>query len=347
MSFLSRPNYQIEALKPLNNYPVFKEFYHRNLVSRSDIGHYRALILKLGLIYQGDINRSLKPAVLSFVADHGVALSKTFRPYFQKDSQEFILHLLSKPTYTYLGAQKVQEINHRIIDLGTERTDDSNSTFWIHRGKRLISAKINKASADFAQYPAMTTSECYQALATGEKLVERESFNKSNLLVLNSFGRGEELSFFSLFAALENQALVEVWEPKYFKELDIACIEDLSKAIRKNPLSHDPFTILSFYGSYETAALCGAILKAAEAKIPIVLSSSMAKVAALIAQRINSAVKDYCIIGQNGYFETEKIINKRLGNTFIDLSETSLKEPLFIGHQIQMLESMISELTEK
>jgi len=276
------------------------------------------------------------------VADHGIAKSFSLSSEERSDSYERILHILSKPNYYFFQAHDKTLLSHRIVDLGTFHSDENNSTVWLHRGQGLINARINSGSANFAEYPAMTTAQCEEAFAIGQKLVEREIYEGVNFLFLNSFGSGEELAFFALLAALEDRSFAELWEKDLFPQLDFKSVEDLSKALRRHPISHDPFTILSFYGSFETAALCGAILKGAEKGIPLILNSPMAKTAALIAARIDSKVLDYCIYSREGVFKKEQ---QQFGLSekipLLSKGAYQLREPLYLAGEMQILQSLL------
>jgi nicotinate-nucleotide--dimethylbenzimidazole phosphoribosyltransferase len=340
MSFLNKYHFHIEGVKNLSDNENFIRFQTGGYFTKSSLGHFYPLLERLALIQGQFPIAPLKPSILTFVADHGVSRANTE----EQDSHETILHILSKPNFYFLQAEKKTLLNHRIVDLGTFNSDENNSTFWMHRGQGLINARINSGSANFAEYPAMTTAQCEEAFAVGQKLVERELYSGINFLVLNSFGSGDDMAFFALFAALEDKSLLELWQDDSLATHNLKFIEDLSKALRKHPISHDPFTILSFYGSFETAALCGAILKGAEKGIALILNSPMAKVAAIITARINPKVLDYCILGQKGNLKIENNLDLKKEPVFLDLSQTRLKEPINLRSNIQLIQDLIAEL---
>jgi nicotinate-nucleotide--dimethylbenzimidazole phosphoribosyltransferase len=345
MSFLNKYNFRIEPLLGLKSKNEFlsalEAFYSRNM----HLGHYQELFRRLALVQGCYPLQSLKPSILTFVADHGISRYADFVGLNSVDSQEAILHALTSPKYFYLKGEEKKTLNHRIIDLGTFNADDNNSTYWMHRGQGLINARINTGSASFSDYPAMTTAECDQAFAVGQKLAAREIYNGVNLLVLNSFGNGDSLSFYALLAALENKSIAHLMNDETLAEFGTKSIQDLAKAIRKHPISHDPFTILSFYGSFETAALCGAILKSAESRVAIILRSPMAKIAALLAFRINDRVLDYCVFANQGALKTSKSqLFSKLAIPYLSLSDFQSREPIDIAAQLQIIEILQNEI---
>lgn len=343
MSFLNKYHVHIEGIKDLSDNEHFIRFKTEGYFTKSSLGHFYPLLERLALIQRQFPIAPLKPSILTFVADHGISIANTE----DQDSHETILHILAKPNYYLFQAEKKAFLNHRIVDLGTFNSDENNSTFWMHRGQGFINARINSGSANFAEYPAMTTAQCEEAFAVGQKLVERELYSGVNFLVLNSFGNGDDIAFFALFAALEEKSLLELWQADCLITYNLKFIVDLSKALRKHPISHEPFTILSFYGSFETAALCGAILKGAEKGISLVLNSPMSKIAAIIAARVNPKVLDYCILGQKGNLKIENDLFLKKEPVFLDLSQTRFKEPINLRSHLQLLQDLLVELGYK
>lgn len=346
MSFLDKLQLHIKGIQDLPENAALSHCLTEKGLSKSNLGHFEPLLQRLSLIQGKFPLEKLKPSILSFVADHGVAKSLVTTHEEFSDSHASILHILSKPNYYFFQAQEKTLLGHRIVDLGAFQSDENNSTFWLHRGQGLINARINSGSANFAEYPAMTTAECEEAFAIGQKLVEREAYGGVNFLFLNSFGKGEDISFFALLAALKDKSFSELWEHSLLPELEKNAIEDLSKAIRRHPISHDPFTILSFFGSFETAALCGAILKGAEQGIALILNSSMAKIAALITQRINPKAIDYCLYAHPGFFESER---QQFGLDsaipHLSMSAYKIPEPYYLAGEMQVLQALLEELT--
>jgi nicotinate-nucleotide--dimethylbenzimidazole phosphoribosyltransferase len=344
MSFLNKYQFRIEPLRSLKQnefLSAIEAFQKRGM----HLGHFQELFRRLASIQGSYPLQELKPSILTFVADHGISRNSDFIGLNSTDSQTAILHALTRPKYFYLKGEEKKTLNHRIIDLGTFTADDNNSTYWMHRGQGLINARINTGSSSFSDYPAMTTAECEEAFAVGQKLASREIYNGANFLVLNSFGNGDILSFYALLAALENKSIAYFIDQEARPEFTSKSIDDLAKAIRKHPISHDPFTILSFYGSFETAALCGAILKSAESGIAIILRSPMAKIAALIASRINDGVMDYCIFANQGSLKTEKSpLFSKLRVPYLSLSEFQSSEPIDTAAQLQILETLQREI---
>ncbi len=345
MSFLDKSQLNIKGIQNLPKSRSLRDCLLVKGQQEKDLGHFEPLLQRLALIHGKFPLPRLKPSVLTFVADHGVSKSLDTTHDEFSDSHASILHILSKPNYYFLQAHEKTPLSHRIVDLGAFQSDENNSTFWMHRGQGFINARVNSGSANFADYPAMTTAECEEAFAIGQKLVEREQFEGVNFLFLNSFGQGQDLSYFALLAALKDRSLADLWEENLLPQFESNRIDDLSKSLRRHPLSHDPFTILSFYGSFETAALCGAILKGAEQGVPLILSSPMAKIAAFLCSRIDSKCLDYCIFANTGIFTSEKEqFGLKVEIPKLSTGQYRFTEPFYLAGELQVFQSLLDEL---
>ena len=59
--------------------------------------------------------------------------------------------------------------------------------------------------------------------------------------------------------------------------------------------SNNPIDVLTHFGGFELVMICGAILKAAELKMTILIDGFNVSASCLAAISINKKVKDYCI----------------------------------------------------
>jgi nicotinate-nucleotide--dimethylbenzimidazole phosphoribosyltransferase len=71
----------------------------------------------------------------------------------------------------------------------------------------------------------------------------------------------------------------------------------LTKAIQQHAIDPDPFTVLTTFGGFEIAMICGAYLQAAEERMLIMVDGFISTSALLVASRLYPHVLDYCIFG--------------------------------------------------
>jgi nicotinate-nucleotide--dimethylbenzimidazole phosphoribosyltransferase len=69
----------------------------------------------------------------------------------------------------------------------------------------------------------------------------------------------------------------------------------LEQAIANQPIKNTPLNVLTTFGGFEIAMICGAMLKAAELKMVILVDGFITTAALLVAKAINEDVMKYCI----------------------------------------------------
>src|SRR5690606_22424233 len=104
-------------------------------------------------------------------------------------------------------------------------------------------------------------------------------------------------------------------------------METLKKAkeFHKSINDQDPLEILSTFGGFEIAQMCGGMLKAAELKMVVLIDGFISTAALLVAQMIHKNVLEYCIFTHHSdeqghkamleFLEAEPLVNlgMRLG----------------------------------
>lgn len=242
--------------------------------------------------HQGTLELQFKfPALLIFAADHGV--SRHFPAEARHQSADYFLQFLEGqgPLFKY---NRPSRYKVKLIDLGMNYSFEKDLSYWLNHGKKLLSVKIAPGTEDFLEYPALTTAQALEAFAIGKKLVEREKHFGSNFLALSGLGEGQTASLLTLWAAITEGRGRDLPQSISAKDLLKEMQERVDKALRKHPKTLDPLTLLTLYGGFEILALTGALLKAAEAGISILLDGPAAHTALYFAQFWNSQVAHYC-----------------------------------------------------
>ena len=140
-------------------------------------------------------------SALSFVGDHGIANSPAFKELYPDEYSS------AQEIFRLFEDQGESAEQHRIVELAVDYPFEQWSYFWIHHNNRFIRTALAESTADLQSYPALTTDQVQYAYDIGQKLASREIHRGVNLMVLNSFGKGEELSFLCCASALQNYAL--------------------------------------------------------------------------------------------------------------------------------------------
>lgn len=273
-------------------------------------GVFEPAYLRLAGIFATGPPRLERARFLLFAGDHGIA---GVAADTQKASGGQILDLLQ-------GLSIQQSIlaqaglRPTVAALAVDYPFESHHSYWLNRGSHFLQLKMAERSADFREYPALTSAQCLDAVFTGARLAQREHYKGADIQVLSSLGEAQDLSALVLAAALEDVPVAELLVDKSEREQigrQIALYE-LEKALRRHPKSHDPLTLLTLFGGYEIAALCGAILQSAELQKPILIEGLPSLVAARLAMQLEPLVCEYCFLADSGVYSVMRRLAKAM-----------------------------------
>ncbi len=232
-----------------------------------------------------------RPAVVIFAGDHGV-LAQGISPWPQEVTAMMIGafcagRAAANVIAEVVGAQVV------VVDVGVASELPEHPV--------LRSAKVRSGTADISQGPALTREEAARALLIGAELAaELQRRDGVDLLVGGEMGIGNTTSAACLIAAFTARPAQEITgrgtgidDDTFQHKLGI--VE--TALARHDPNPRDPLGVLAALGGLEHAALCGLILGAAAARVPLVLDGVSVNAAALAAVAFSPRARDYLIAG--------------------------------------------------
>ena len=158
----------------------------------------------------------------------------------------------------------------------------------------VIALDLDRPTADFTQNPAMTESECLEALNRGAAEVDLEA----DILVLGEMGIGNSTVAAALANALFGGSPAEWVGPGTGS--DAAGVARKMTAISKGLARHSglaSLATLAALGGREQAAICGAVLAARAARIPVILDGFICTAAAAVLHAADSRLLDHCLVG--------------------------------------------------
>jgi nicotinate-nucleotide--dimethylbenzimidazole phosphoribosyltransferase len=161
---------------------------------------------------------------------------------------------------------------------------------------RVVALNLDRPTADFTTAPAMTEDECLAALSAGAAAVTPEL----DLLVVGEMGIGNSTAAAALCARSFGGTAAEWVGPG--TGLDAAGVAHKAAVVERALALHGdaprgPFETLRRVGGREIAAIAGAVLRARQLGIPVVLDGfiSCSAVAPLAASV--PGVTDHCLAG--------------------------------------------------
>ena len=227
------------------------------------------------------------PAILVCAADHGIT-EEGISPFPQEVSFQMVMNFLQDGAAINVFSRQ-NNIKLLIADTGVNFNFEPNSN--------LIDVKIGLGTKNFAKEPAMTLAECEKAISNGADIVEKLFSEGTNIIGFGEMGIGNTTTAAALLCAYTKCTGKEAAGAG--TGLDEAGIahkaEVIEKAICMHKEASSPLEILSTFGGFEIATITGAILKAAELKMTIMIDGFIVTSALLAAFKINNNVLDYCV----------------------------------------------------
>ncbi len=159
--------------------------------------------------------------------------------------------------------------------------------------------RVAAGSADITTGPALSAGQLRSGIEAGFALAA-DLAERCEVIVLGEIGIANTTVAAALLAALTGLPPSAVCGRG--TGLDAQGLEHKRKLVAaalaaNTPDRTDPLECLRRVGGLEFAALCGALLGAADARRPVVLDGFATAVAALVACRLEAALRDYLIAG--------------------------------------------------
>ena len=160
----------------------------------------------------------------------------------------------------------------------------------------VIALDLDRPTADFTQGPAMSEAEALAALNRGAAAVDEGA----DILILGEMGIGNSTVAAALAAACFGGDVREWVGPGTGS--DPAGIERKVDAIERGLAKHastkgNAAAILAALGGREQAAICGAVLAARAARIPVILDGFICTAAAAVLAAADARLLDHCLVG--------------------------------------------------
>lgn len=282
------------------------------------LGKLEKIALQIGCI-QNSLEPILnKPIIVVFAGDHGIA-REGVSPYPQEVTYQMVYNFLQGGAGINVFA-KQNGIEIKVVDAGV------NFNFEPH--PNLINAKIDAGTKNYLHEPAMTETQCLEAVDKGAAIVEEIHKGGCNIIGFGEMGIGNTSSAAILMSLLCNIPLEScIGRGTGLDDIGLQKKKDILKSAitNQNHFERTPINVLKTFGGFEIAMMCGAMLKAAELEMVLMIDGFIATSALLVASKINTHVLDYCIFAHQSneqghllmldHFNAEPLLNlgMRLG----------------------------------
>lgn len=253
------------------------------------LGMLEEVALQIGLIQNTLAPQLHKPTIVVFAGDHGIATKGEVNPFPQEVTSQMVYNFVNKGAAINAFC-KSNNINLQVVDAGVNHTFPETLD--------IIHAKIDYGTRNYQESSAMSEEDCIKAINKGATIVQDHYHSGCNVIGFGEMGIGNTSSATLLMSTFLNLPISEcvgsgtgLDDEGIHKKAMI--LEQVLQHHKKD--SSNPLAVLSTYGGFEIAMICGAILKAAALKMAIIIDGFIVTAALLAAKAFNNHVTDYCI----------------------------------------------------
>ena len=176
----------------------------------------------------------------------------------------------------------------------------------------VVALDLDRPTSDFTTGPAMTAAETLEAMNRGAAAVDPGA----DVLILGEMGIGNSTVAAGLASALFGGDPADWVGPGTGSDAD--GIARKIAAIRAGLARHDglaPMQILAALGGREQAAICGAVMAARAARVPVILDGFICTAAAAPLYAADNRLLDHCLVGhvsaEPGHARLLEVLNQR------------------------------------
>ena len=266
------------------------------------LGRLEALVVQIAGITGSATPRIDRPAVIVFAGDHGVTAqgvsaypsAVTAQMVANFEAGGAAINVLARAA----GAKLV------VIDVGVAGPEPAPSS------------RIRAGTRDLTVEPAMNRDEALAAIGVGRDVTGGLVAEGCDVIALGEMGIGNTTAASALVAALTGRVPAEVTGRG--TGLDDEAVRYKTAVIeralqRHQPRRDDPLGTLAAVGGLEIAALVGAMLTAAEARVPVVLDGFITGAAALVAAAMAPNLGPRLIASHRSAEPGHRVVLEQLG----------------------------------
>jgi nicotinate-nucleotide--dimethylbenzimidazole phosphoribosyltransferase len=268
------------------------------------LGEIESLALRIGLIQQTLSPNLRRPLILVFAGDHGIA-AEGVSAFPAEVTPQMVLNFLSGGAAINVFARQ-NGIELVVVDAGVNFAFDPQS--------KLVDAKIASGTRNFLREPAMSIEQCEQAIARGAALVSEAHQAGTNVIGFGEMGIANTSSA-AILACLASGAPLSacVGRGTGIDDAGLAHkLNILQQAMKRHGPPEKPLAALAAFGGFEIAMMTGAMLRAAELRMVLLIDGFIATAALATAARFHPEVLEYCVFSHRSHEQGHRLLLQHL-----------------------------------
>ena len=273
---------------------------------QGSLGILERLAIRLAGLQATDAPKADKAPIVLFAGDHGVT-AQGVSAYPSAVTVEMLRNFARGGAAICVLARELG-VPLEVVDAGTLQASEIAG---------VVSDKSARGTRDFSLGPAMTTDELVFALGAGRRAVERAHKGGADVLILGEMGIGNTTSAAAIAAALLARPPRDLVGAG--TGLDADGMAHKARVIAGALAHHGldggdvgAFDVLARVGGLEIAALTGAIIAAAQARIPVLIDGFIVSAAALAAVRLNPSCANWLLYSHRSLEQGHRLVLEAL-----------------------------------
>ncbi len=271
-----------QGIQPLNETAMREAAKRLDQLTKppGSLGELESLIIRWCGITGGMMPRHPVKGVLLMAGDHGV-VAEGVTPYPQAVTAQMVQNILSGGAAINAVARAVRA-QVTVVDVGVAQELPEHPHLWRQ--------KVRPGTANLMRGPAMTLEETEQAVRVGINAALRQAEEGVEVLALGEMGIGNTTPSSCLFAAMTGLPAEQVVGmgtsmDETIQQRKVAVVQEALQwhQLEGGQGKDDLLQVMARVGGLEIAALAGAVIGAAKARIPVILDGFIVTVAGLWA----------------------------------------------------------------
>jgi nicotinate-nucleotide--dimethylbenzimidazole phosphoribosyltransferase len=270
------------------------------------LGRLEQLAVELAGLQETERPRAMRAPIIIFAGDHGV-VAQGVSAYPQEVTIAMMSNFASGGAAISVLARELGS-RLEVVDAGTLAQSPVPG---------IVTDKPRSGSRDFTYEAALESVEVAFALECGKRAVLRAARETPDLLILGEMGIGNTTSSAAIAAALLGISAEGIAGSG--TGIDAAGrarkVRVIDQALARHGLTRGGVSvedIMCAVGGLEIAAICGAIIAAAQHRLPVLLDGFIVSVAALAAVRLNPSCRPFLLASHQSAEQGHRLVLRAL-----------------------------------
>jgi nicotinate-nucleotide--dimethylbenzimidazole phosphoribosyltransferase len=268
------------------------------------LGRLEQLAIELAGLQATEQPRAARVPIIVFASDHGI-VAQGVSAYPQAVTIAMMATFASGGAAISVLARELGS-SLEVVDAGTLAQEQMPG---------VVTDKARSGTRDFSIEAALAPSELAFAFEAGQRAVARAATSQPDLLIFGEMGIGNTTTSAAIAASLLGISAEEIAGSG--TGIDAAGRAHKARVIDAAIVHHGvagatPEKILCAVGGLEIAAICGAIIAAAQRRIPVLIDGFIVSVAALAATRLNPSCQPFLLPSHQSAEQGHRLVLRTL-----------------------------------